>query len=511
MLAPPPALRLAEPLAALSLASDLARGHTQDEALRATVVAMHVADAMGLPPSRLEAVYYGTLLRYVGCTATSPQYVATYDASDVTVRQRGDYLDVASTRDAMRFLVSLGDDLSGRHRLAHFLAALRRARAALPEAARADCEVGAALVRQFGLGAAVQEAVLHSFERWDGKGAPNRVRGTAVPLETRIASAAYVAVMFAELDAQLARDTIAARAGTALDPDVAGALLARFECVPAALHDDAWVAALAAEPQPVRRVHDDQLTPIARGYAHVADLKSTYLHGHSDGVAELACAAAGAAGLSDADTVGLTRAAYLHDIGRVGIDTRIWDKPGALTTAEWEQVRLHPIHTERILRRTPCLEPLCAAAASHHERSDGSGYPHARRLPELSLGAQLLIAADVFHALIEERPHRRPHSIAEAASVVRSLGLDARAAGAVLEAQGQPAPQKREHPAGLSEREVDVLRLLARGSTKHEVAHALHVSPSTVHTHTVHIYDKVGVRSRAALALFAMEQGLLRS
>ena len=72
------------------------------------------------------------------------------------------------------------------------------------------------------------------------------------------------------------------------------------------------------------------------------------------------------------------------------------------------------------------------------------------------------------------------------------------------------APNRTEYPAGLSEREVDVLRLLARGLTKEDAGRTLHIAASTVHTHTIHIYDKIGGRTRAALALFAMEHGLLR-
>jgi HD-GYP domain-containing protein (c-di-GMP phosphodiesterase class II) len=504
-------LRLAEPLAALSLASDLARGHSQDEALRATTVAVTVARAMQLTAAQLDTVYYGTLLRDVGCTATSQQYVDTYNASDITVRQRGDYIDVASTREAMRFLMSLGDEVSGPQRVTHFLGVLRRARTAYPEAARADCEVGAALVRQFGLSVAVADAVMHAFERWDGKGAPNGIRGDAIPIAARIASAAYTAVMVAELDLTLARETLATRSGTSLDPEVVACLLGEFDVVGSVLGGDAWVEALAVEPEPVRRVHDDELTPIARGYGHVADLKSPFLQGHSDGVAQVVGAAAALAGFSAPDALTLTRAGYLHDIGRVGIDTRIWSKPAALTLTEWEQVRLHTSHTERILRRAPCLQPLAVIAAAHHERPDGSGYHRAIKAPELSRGAQLLIAADVFHASMEDRPHRPQRTIAEAASTVRGLGIDAAAVRVVLEVHGKTPPRREEHAAGLSDREVEVLRLLARGLTKREVGSSLHVSPATVHTHTMHIYDKIGARSRAALALFGMEHGLLSS
>lgn len=510
MRAPPAALRLAEPLAALSLASDLARGHPQEEALRATGVAMHIANELQLDPAQCEAVYYATLLRYVGCTATSPEHVATYGASDITVRRRGDYVDIASARDAMRFIYSLTDERSGPRRIRRFLGSVRAARAAGVDAARADCEVGAALLRQFGLPHAVQDAVLHSFERWDGKGWPDGLRGDAVPLATRIASAAFTATMFAEIDVDVARETLESRAGSALDPDVARALLDDFDAVATAREGDAWVAALDAEPSPVRRVHDDELLSIARGFAHAADLKSTYLHGHSSAVAEHAKAAAESAGVDAHATMELVCAADMHDIGRVGIDTRIWDRQGPLTVADWEEVRLHPNHTERILMRAACLQTIAPIAGAHHERPDGSGYHRGLHADGLPSAAQLLIGCDVFQAMTEARPHRPAHDVAAAADALRGLGLDAAVVAAVLDAQGMAAPRRTEYPAGLSEREVDVLRLLARGLTKEEAGRTLHIAASTVHTHTIHIYDKIGARTRAAMALFAMEHGLLR-
>lgn len=510
MRAPPAALRLAEPLAALSLASDLARGHPQEEALRATSVAMRIANTLRLDPTHREAVYYSTLLRYVGCTATSPEYVAAYGASDITVRNRGDYVDVASAREAMRFIYSLTDERGGLRRIGRFLTSLRAARAAGVDAARADCEVGAALLRQFGLPPPVQDAVLHSFERWDGKGWPDGLRGDAVPLATRIASAAFTATMFAEIDSDIARETVETRAGSALDPDVARALLDDFDSVASAHEGDSWIAALDAEPSPVRRVHADELPAIARGYAHAADLKSTYLHGHSTAVAEHARAAAESAGLDAPAAMQLVCAAYMHDIGRVGVDTRIWDRRSPLTTAEWEEVRLHPYHTERILMRAECLRSIAPIAAAHHERPDGSGYHRRLDAAGLPREAQLLIGCDVFQAMTEDRPHRPAHPAAAAADAVRALGLDSPVVTAVLDAQGMTAAYRTEFPAGLSEREVEVLRLLARGLTNEEAGRRLHIAASTVHTHTIHIYDKIGGRTRAAMALFAMEHGLLR-
>ncbi|MGD0377339.1 MAG: HD domain-containing phosphohydrolase [Streptosporangiaceae bacterium] len=242
------------------------------------------------------------------------------------------------------------------------------------------------------------------------------------------------------------------------------------------------------------------------GFGDAADLKSPWFTGHSGGVARLARAAAGqleptAAGL-------VYRAGLVHDIGRVAVPTGIWERPGPLRPGDWELVRLHPYHSGRILARSPVLAPLGQIACRHHERTDGGGYPAGMRGSELDAAACLLAAADVFHALGEPRPHRPAVGRAEAARVLSGLPLDRDAVRAVLAVADVPAAALPRLPAGLTERELDVLRLLAAGRTKREIASDLVISPSTVHTHTIHIYAKCGVSTRAALAMFAMRHGL---
>jgi len=171
-------------------------------------------------------------------------------------------------------------------------------------------------------------------------------------------------------------------------------------------------------------------------------------------------------------------------------------------------VRLHPYHTGRILARSAVLAPLGLIACRHHERVNGSGYPAGIGGAELDAAAYLLAAADAYQALGEARPHRPALEPAEAARVLAGLPLDRAAVRAVLEAAGAPSAVLPSLPAGLTERELDVLRLLAAGRTKPQIAADLVISPSTVHTHTVHIYAKCDVSTRAGLAMFAMRHGL---
>jgi DNA-binding CsgD family transcriptional regulator len=301
------------------------------------------------------------------------------------------------------------------------------------------------------------------------------------------------------------------RQGGWLDPEVVAAY---DDTLVADLTDiDVWQATVDAEPQPWCLTPESGLDNVARTFAYFVDLKSPYLFGHSTGVAALADEAARLLHLDDAERATLRRAALLHDLGRVGVPTSVWERPGALRRADWEQVRLHPYQSERILSRSAVLEPIAVLAALHHERLDGSGYPRQAKGGELSTGARILAAADCYQALTQDRPHRSAHSPEGAAELI--LGqvaagrLDGPCVKAVLAAAGQQVPGRRiSRPAGLTEREIDVLRLLARGSSNADIARELVVSRRTAEHHVQHIYGKLGVSTRAAAALFAMQHGL---
>jgi DNA-binding CsgD family transcriptional regulator len=244
----------------------------------------------------------------------------------------------------------------------------------------------------------------------------------------------------------------------------------------------------------------------------------------------------------------LRRAGLVHDIGRVAVPVNVWAKPGPLNRDEREQVRLHAYHTERVLDAAAGLRPLARLAGSHGERCDGSGYHRGSRSTELPLTAWLLAAADCYHAMGEPRPHRRALPTEAAASELSREAdagrLAADAVHAVLTAAGQPKPRPAAgaaagrpppgyqpaavqpsgrpptgpaghratapRPAGLSERECEVLGLLARGLATKQVARRLGISPKTCDHHIQRLYGKAGVSTRAGATLFALEHGLVR-
>jgi HD-GYP domain-containing protein (c-di-GMP phosphodiesterase class II) len=217
--------------------------------------------------------------------------------------------------------------------------------------------------------------------------------------------------------------------------------------------------------------------------------------------------------MGEGEVRSLRRAGLVHDLGRLGVSNAIWDKLGPLAAGEWERVRLNPYVTERMLCQSQSLAPLAAIAVQHRERLDGSGYPRGLSGAGISRSARILGAADAYQAMREPRPHRPALSTDEAAAELRADvtagGREAEAVEAVLGAAGHRVSRRQAGPAGLTQREVEVLRLVARGLSNKEIAERLVISPKTVGNHVEHIYTKIDASTRAAASLFAMRQGLL--
>ena len=360
----------------------------------------------------------------------------------------------------------------------------------------------------------MQGLLAHLTERWDGKGPLGRAKGEEIPLPMRIVHVAVDATFQRLLgDEEHVLRVIRERAGHGFDPDVATCLTDHArEILALDEHASVWDETLACEPRPTLTLGGEALDRALTAMGGFADLISPYLAGHSAGVAELAAAAGKRCRLDTPREIALRRAAMVHDLGRVAVGTKVWQKPGPLSADEWEQVRLHPYHTERVLSPSPFLAALAPIAGAHHERLDRSGYHRGAAGAELTLPARLLAAADAYHAMTEPRPHRNAipnERAAEAlADEARAGRLDADAVGAVIEAAGQRVP-RLERPAGLTEREAEVVGLLARGLQTKQIARSLGISVKTADRHIQNAYGKLGVSTRAAATLFAMKQGLV--
>jgi HD-GYP domain-containing protein (c-di-GMP phosphodiesterase class II)/DNA-binding CsgD family transcriptional regulator len=317
------------------------------------------------------------------------------------------------------------------------------------------------------------------------------------------------------------------RKGTAFDPAVVATFLdvsANQDFWAGLEQESVWETVMAMEPDSPRRIlPEERLEDVALAFADFADLKAPHLVGHSRRVADLAELIARRMLLPESEIVAIRLAALMRDLGLVAVPSFTLEKPTErLTPAEWERLRLHPYYAERILSRVPAFAPFVPLVAAHHERPDGRGYYRGLVQSQIPLGARIIAVADRYDDCTHDLPGQ-PALDSEAA--LARLGAEAgqglcpdsfRALAQELD-EDSPHParirrrrQQQEWPAGLTDREVETLRLLAQGLSRRQVADALFLSEHTIRHHLEHIYNKVGVSTRVAATLFAVEHDLLR-
>ena len=492
-------VRLGELLAGLATVSDLGMGQPPGHAVRTCLLAVGLAEVLGARADEVVGVYDVALLRFVGCTADAHE-VAAFSGDEIGLAVAvGPFVMGTPEEEAAALGVS---DVS----------AVAEAKAA---SLTAHCEVAAMLATRLGLGAEVAGSLRHGFERYDGTGHPAGLAGEAVPWPVRIAVVARDVELWHRRGGMAAAlDVVRRRRGRAYDPQVVDAVLGTGPELLARLdEDDPWERVLAVEPGD-RGMGPDGTDRVLEVIADVADLKVPHTVGHSRGVARLAADAGAELGLEPRAIDELRRAALVHDLGRCGISNTVWDRPGPLSGEQWERVRLHPYLTERVLARVPALRHLAPIAGAHHESLDGSGYHRGSTRSALGLPARVLAVADAYHAMTQPRPHRPALSsravVDELAAGVDADRWDGRAVAAVMAAAGLPPSRTPARwPCGLTDREVEVLRLACQGLSNPQVARRLVLSPKTVGRHLENVYAKAGVSTRAGAALFAVGHELL--
>jgi HD-GYP domain-containing protein (c-di-GMP phosphodiesterase class II) len=507
-------LRLAELVAALSLGVDLGFDQPMEHVLRQTVIALRIADRLALDDADRATLYYASLLVNVACHADAHEQ-ARWFGDDIRLKAGKYRNDLRSPRGALAGLRMLGSGNPPLRRLRVGTAFALGGHRELDAMIAQHAALASRFAARLGLGEAVQDALRGSYERWDGRGWPGDLRGDDIPLASRICQLAeYVEVAHRTGGPPAAVQLARARSGRQFDPELAALVGREADSLLDEIDtDQTWATVIAAEPCLGPRLRDADLDEALTAVADLVDLKSPYTLGHSAAVAGLAAQAATALGSGAEEVVLVRRAGLLHDLGRLGVSNGIWDKPSVLGAGERERIRLYPYLTERILRQSAALAPVAAVAVQHRERLDGSGYPRGSSGAAIGGSARVLAAADAYQTWREPRPHRcelDPQAAADRLRHEARAGrLDADAVEAVLVAAGHRRVGRHSRPAGLSPREIEVLRLIARGMSSRQIAERLSLSTKTVRNHTEHIYAKTGAGNRVSASLFAVEHGLL--
>jgi HD-GYP domain-containing protein (c-di-GMP phosphodiesterase class II) len=507
-------VRMSELVATMSLVSDLGMGRPMERVLRQTIVALRLAEAAQVDPQTRVAAYYTSLLAWVGCAADTSE-LATLFGDEVALYADSYDDDLGGVAMAMFTLHHLGGGRPGLQRLGMMVDFLATAGRSVQRVMESHCQAASELATQLELGAEVSQPLLQAFERWDGRGVPGRAGSADLAPAIRLVQLAdHVEAFFRRGGAAAALQVARERRGTQFDPDLVDCFLAHPDEVLGGLADiHAWREVIAIDPALRMPLEPARLDSALEAFADFADLKTPYRVGHSRAVAALAGSAAQRLGLPAAEVVLVRRAGLVHDLGVIGIPSAVWNQSRPWTVAERERARTHPYLTERMLSRVPGLASVARCASLHHERLDGSGYPHGLGRESLPPTARVLAAADTYQSLREARPHRGVVPASEAAARLREevrVGrLDGDAVDAVLGAVGHAVGRRRPPPGGLTAREGEVLVHLARGMSNPEIAAALTISRKTVSTHLEHVYAKIGVTTRTQAALYAMREGLV--
>src|SRR4051812_7401149 len=507
-------VRLAELVAALSLGIDLGFGQPMEHVLRQCLIALRIGERLDLNDEERAGLYYSALLVSVGCHSDAHEQ-ARWFGDDIELKKTKYEYEPFSVREALGMVTQIGAGGGPLHRVRTGVDFMLNGRHEVDDMLACHARIARSLADELGLNEQTLAYLGASYERWDGRGWPGELSKDDIPVGSRVVQLAdFMEVAHRTGGMEDAVALAQRRSGSQFDPEMVELFCIDAEKI---LHDldevGSWQEVVDSEPALTIYLSPEECDAALGAIATFVDLKSPYTLGHSRAVGDLSAAAGRQLGLADDEVQLLRRGGLVANFGRLGVSNSIWDKQGPLRAGEWERVRMHPYFAERMLQQSEPLAPLGRVAVQHRERLAGSGYPRGLAANNVSRPARIVGAADAYQAMREPRPHRAARTPDEAAAElrddVRAGRLDSDAVEAVLAAAGHRVVRRREGPAGLTAREVEVLKLLARGLSNKDIAKELVISPKTAGNHVEHIYTKTGSTNRAAAGLFAMQHGLL--
>jgi putative nucleotidyltransferase with HDIG domain len=404
---------LSEIVSALSFALDLTEDAVPGHAVRNCLLGMRIGSALGLGETQLCDLYYALLLKDIGCSSNAARMCQILGGDERKAKREVKTTDwtrptVAGVKMVWNNVLPGAGPWRKARRLAWVGLTQHRHNA---EMIGLRCERGADIVRKIGLSEASADAIHSLDEHWNGSGYPQRSRGEAIPVLARILNVAQHLDVFApEQGRARAIATLQERSGSWFDPELVR--------IAVSLDRDGtlWTGcgtaeeraiAMELEPGAARMIAADQVDRVCEAFADVVDAKSSSTFRHSIGVTDIAEGLSRQMGLSQPRRRLVYRAALLHDLGKLRVPNSILDKPGKLDDAEWLVMREHPALSQQILERISSFAPIARIAGRHHEKLDGTGYPHRLKAEDLSIEDRIVGLADFYGALSEDRPYRK--------------------------------------------------------------------------------------------------------
>jgi len=422
-------IRYSEVVSSLSYALDITEGQPAGHAARSCLIGMRIAGELSLSHDETCALFYGLLLKDLGCSSNASKVCALFGADDRQLKCDLKTTNWTSMMDSVGYVarnIGMGGSLWNKVSRVATLAA--KGQAVAREMIETRCERGAKIARQLLLPELTAQAIHSLDEHWDGLGHPDGLSGESIPLLARIMGLAQTAEVFWQTDgAEAAFEVVRRRAGSWFDPELAEAF-SRLRDHEGLLSDmaspDSAARAAALEPEGFSLpATDEVLDRLALAFSDVVDAKSPWTYEHSRGVAEVSEGLGRVLDLQGRRLRKLRWAALLHDIGKLGVSNLILDKPGKLDADEIAQMRRHTSYTHAILSRVRVFNEFAGMSASHHERLDGGGYHRGIAGDDLSLEVRILAVADMYEALAAKRPYRPERTSEQALTIIeREVG-----------------------------------------------------------------------------------------
>ena len=512
---------LASLLCALSFATGLGFGERMEHGLKTAYIVLQIALALHLSSEEQEAVFYGALLKDVGCTACSAGLAGFFPDDEQIPRLDFMLVDPSRFSEITAWLArNVPLDAHLLTRIAKFMLFLAQCGPIIKEAMRGHCEVAALFARQLGFSDYVQRALRFQWERWDGKGLAYGLNGPEIPLASRILQPAQMIELMHNLGGPSAAKALAReKRCTRFDPEVVDAFLILAEQADfwRMLGDEVTRAEILAmsPPTSAEQVMVNQVEQVCAALGDFIDIKTRDTWKHSRKVAKLAVKIGKALGLNASEQRRLLCAGLAHDLGKVAIPYGILTKGDHRTEHEWEIYRLHPYYTYRILEQVGPLKDLAPAAASHHEWINGQGYYRQLSGEQIPLHGRILAVANSYVRLLQQQTEQATgKDVLGQMKAMVGIQFDEacyRALVMALKEEQPPAQTSVQYRSqdDLTKRETEVLRLLAQGQSTPQIARTLVISKKTVEHHLTHIYQKIGVSCRTSAVVYAAQHGII--
>lgn len=416
--------RFSEVLSALSFALDTVEGLPEGHVLRSTYIGMILGERIGLDEEQRSALFYALLLKDAGCSSNASKMAALFEADDHELKRNVKTVNWTSLPHAVLHAArSVSPQGNLWNKVRRFLIFGAQSQKASRKLIQIRCERGAEISRMIGFPEQTAQAIRNLDEHWDGGGHPDGLKDREISLLARICGLAQTAeVFYSEYGPERAEAVVKARRKRWFDPNLVEVFLqeARKGNIWENLGSPNLTDALSnMEPEDQTLLATpERLDFVARAFARIIDAKSPFTYEHSEGVAKVTVAISRRMGIKGKELRDQMRAGLLHDIGKLGVSSRILDKPGKLTEEEFERVKEHPALSRDILLRAAPFKNIVERCANHHEKLDGSGYPRGLTGEDLDRPTRILTVADIFDALSKDRPYRPGMPLEQALAIL---------------------------------------------------------------------------------------------